>query len=162
MKQFAYLKRGHYLLCAAALAGLTAGAASAQTGEPGVGVNDRQGTFKTVSGQVTVAHGDVRRAAVVGGALSQADRVITGPNSAAAVVLRDGTVLSVSPNSEVDLAQFQFDSTTEDGSLLVKLMQGSLRMITGAIAKTNPAQVKVTTPTTVVGVRGTDFIVETQ
>jgi hypothetical protein len=44
--------------------------------------------------------------------------------------------------------------------VLVSLLRGSLRMATGAIARLKPEQVKVTTPTTVIGVRGTDFIVE--
>ena len=44
--------------------------------------------------------------------------------------------------------------------MLVSLLRGSLRMATGLIAKVKPEQVKVTTPTTVIGVRGTDFIVE--
>ena len=39
-------------------------------------------------------------------------------------------------------------------------LDGSLRMATGLSAKVTPEQVKVTTPTTVIGVRGTDFIVE--
>ena len=44
--------------------------------------------------------------------------------------------------------------------MLVSLLRGSMRMATGLIAKLQPEQVKVTTPTTVIGVRGTDFIVE--
>lgn len=44
--------------------------------------------------------------------------------------------------------------------MLIALAKGSLRLVTGLIAKLRPEQVKVTTPTTVIGVRGTDFIVE--
>ena len=53
----------------------------------------RQGTFKTVQGEVTVVRGNVRSAAVVGSPLMAADRVLTGAKSAAAVTLKDGTVL---------------------------------------------------------------------
>ncbi len=120
----------------------------------------RQGTFKTVQGEVTVVRGDVRSAAVVGGPLMTADRVLTGAKSTAALTLKDGTVLSIGPDSSVDLASFQFDPTTQGGNMLVSLARGTLRVITGIIAKVQPEQVKVTTPTTVIGVRGTDFIVE--
>ena len=120
----------------------------------------RQGTFKTVQGEVTVIRGNVRSAAVVGGALMSADRVLTGPKSTAAFTLKDGTVLAMGPESSVDLASFAFDPTTQDGNMLVTLARGSLRVVTGLIAKLKPEQVKVTTPTTVIGVRGTDFIVE--
>lgn len=120
----------------------------------------RQGTFKTVQGEVTLVRGATRSAAVVGDALHEGDRVLTGSRSAAAVTLTDGTILSIGPDSAVDLAQFRFDPTTQDGNVLVTLLRGSLRVVTGLIAKLKPEQVKVTTPTTVIGVRGTDFIVE--
>lgn len=126
-------------------------------GTPG---DARQGTFKTVQGEVTVVRGNVRIAAVVGGPLNAADRVLTGEKSAAAVTLKDGTVLSIGPSSMVDLSEFSFDATTQDGNVLIALARGSLRVVTGLIAKLKPEQVKVTTPTTVIGVRGTDFIVE--
>lgn len=122
--------------------------------------DQREGTFKTVQGDVTLVRGNARSAAIVGGALQTADRVLTGPASAAAITLRDGTVLSIGPDSAVDLAEFRFDATTHDGNVLIALARGSLRMVTGLIAKLKPEQVKVTTPTTVIGVRGTDFIVE--
>ncbi|MFV0679364.1 FecR domain-containing protein [Ottowia sp.] len=120
----------------------------------------REGTFKTVRGEVTVVRNNTRMAAVVGGGLKTSDTILTGTNSAAAVTLKDGTVLSVGPDSSVDLKDFAFNSTTQDGNVLVNLMRGTLRMATGLIAKVKPQNVKVTTPTTVVGVRGTDFIVE--
>ena len=88
------------------------------------------------------------------------DRILTGAGSAAALTLQDGTVLAIGPDSALDLSQFQFNATTQEGSVLVSLLRGSLRMLTGAIARLKPEQVKVTTPTSVVGVRGTDFIVE--
>ena len=90
----------------------------------------------------------------------EGDRIVSGPKSAAALTLRDGTVLSIGADSTVDLAQFQFEPTTHEGNVLIALAKGSLRLVTGLIAKLRPEQVKVTTPTTVIGVRGTDFIVE--
>jgi len=120
----------------------------------------RDGTFKTVQGDVTVVRENTRVAAIIGGPLHSTDRIQTGPASATAVTLKDGTVLSVGPNTVVDLSAFQFDSTTHEGNVLVNLMRGTMRMTTGLIAKIKPEQVKVVTPTTVIGVRGTDFIVE--
>lgn len=135
-------------------------AARAAAPTPQPGSDGREGTFKTVQGEVTLVRGNVRSAAVVGGALRTTDRILTGTGSAAAVTLKDGTVLSVGPDSVMDLSAFSFNGTTQEGNLLVNLVRGSLRMATGLIAKLKPEQVKVTTPTTVIGVRGTDFIVE--
>jgi hypothetical protein len=124
--------------------------------------NERSGIFKNLEGDVTVIRESRSLPAVPGAALLEGDRIVTGRNSAASVTLLDGTVVSVGPNSSVDLTHFIYDPTSQNGSLLLNLLQGTVRMITGVMGKTNPELIKLTTPTTVVGVRGTDFIVEVQ
>ena len=142
---------------------LACAAASAQETPAYVTPSDeRQGTFKAVKGEVTLVRADVRRAAVVGGGFSSSDRLVTGAGSAASMTLEDGTTLSVGPNSALNLEQFAFDSTTQEGNVAVRLLRGSLRMVTGLIAKLAPERVNVHTPTSVIGVRGTDFIVEAE
>lgn len=122
----------------------------------------RVGTFKLVKGETWIGTGAQRRAPQPGDSLREADSVSTGKNGAASLVLRDGTVITVGPQSRVDLTRFQFDTTTQQGNFLLDLLQGSVRVVTGLLAKVNPELFKVKTPTSVVGVRGTDFIVETQ
>lgn len=156
MSIFSIRARRASLMCALLL---TATAALAQAPANTAG-DQREGTFKAVQGEVTVVRDNARVAALVGGPVMAADRILTGAASATAVTLKDGTVISVGPDSAVDLSQFKFNATTQDGNLLITLVRGTLRMATGAIAKVKPEQVKVTTPTTVIGVRGTDFIVE--
>lgn len=122
----------------------------------------RIGTFKQVQGDAWVGADTARRAAQPGAGVGLADRLSTGPQGAATLTLKDGTVLTMGPNTVMDLRQFQFDGTTQQGSLLLDLLRGSVRVVTGLLAKMNPELFKVQTPTSVVGVRGTDFIVETQ
>ncbi|WP_286601135.1 FecR family protein [Variovorax sp. J22P240] len=100
------------------------------------------------------------RGATPGDAVEPIDRIVTGADSGASMVLRDGTSLVVGPSSRLDLKQFHFDSTTQDGGMLVSLLRGSMRMITGLIGKTHPDAVRVETQTAVIGIRGTDFIVQ--
>jgi len=95
-----------------------------------------------------------------GGAVAEADQVQTDATGSAVLLLRDGTTIAVGPNTKVDLTRFQFDSTTQQGNLAVRVLQGSIRMVTGLLGKTQPDNVKVTTPASTVSVRGTDFIVE--
>ena len=123
---------------------------------------ERSGTLKNVEGEVTLVREGRNLPAIPGGALREGDRIVTGRNSAAAATLQDGTVLSVGPNSSLDLTHYVFEPVSQNGSLLVNLLQGTVRMVTGIMGKTNPELIKLTTPTTVVGVRGTDFIVEAQ
>jgi hypothetical protein len=125
--------------------------------------DDRQGTIKTVHGEVALVQGQTRRAAVEGGPVRQGEQIVTGADSSAAVTLRDGTVVSVGPNSAAELSQYRFNPTTDDGNIALALLKGSLRVVTGLIthgrSENDPARVKVTTPTAVIGIRGTDVIV---
>lgn len=132
----------------------------AQTATPATEVQ-RVGTFKQVQGEAWIGVADARRAPTPGDGLREAERVSTGQTGAATITLKDGTVLTLGPNTTVDLNQFQFDATTQKGNFALDLLQGSIRVVTGLLARINPDLFKVTTPTAVVGVRGTDFIVET-
>lgn len=120
----------------------------------------RSGTFKAAEGDVAVIRARLRSRPVPGTALDEGDRIVTGESGSAVVTLRDGTVLTVGPNAVVDLSRFSFEPTTQRGQFLVNLMEGSIRVVTGLLARINPELFKVHTPTSVVGVRGTDFIVE--
>lgn len=133
------------------------GAVAGSADTPG---DARQGTFKTVQGEVRRVHDGTASPATVGDPLWEGDRIETGPRSAAAIMVRDGSVLSVGPESRFELTRFDFEPTTQDGNLLLTFARGTLRVVTGLIAKLRPERVRVTTPTTVIGVRGTDFIVE--
>lgn len=160
MKNFLNILGGLALLGATAIA--QAQAPQQQPATPAAAVADLQAGFvKSVRGDVQLlgAAGTTRTAAA-GDALGAVDRIVTGPDSSAAVVLRDDTTLVVGPSSRLDLKEFHFDSTTRDGGLLVSLLRGSMRMITGLIGKTNPDAVRVETQTATIGIRGTDFIVQ--
>jgi hypothetical protein len=126
-----------------------------------VPAEERAGMLKSVRGDVQLLSGSGgTRTARAGDAVAPIDRVVTGADAAASLVLRDGTTIVVGPSSRLDLKQFHFDATTQDGGLLVSLLRGSLRMITGLIGKSHPDAVRVETQTAVIGIRGTDFIVQ--
>ena len=147
---------GLVLACASAstLAQTTPSPAKAQA-------EARAGVLKSVRGDVRLLATDgSTRTARSGDAVAPIDRIVTGADSGASVVLRDGTKLVVGPSSRLDLKQFHFDSTTQEGGMLVSLLQGSARMVSGLIGKTHPEAVRVETPTAVIGIRGTDFIVQ--
>lgn len=98
------------------------------------------GFIKSVQGEVHVlsAGGDTRLAKP-GDRVSPIDRISTGPASAAS----SGAACRARHWSSalirrLDLKQFHFDSTTQDGGLLVSLLRGSLRMVSGLIALSQP------------------------
>lgn len=121
---------------------------------------DKAGTAKVITGDVRVVNAKGERALASGDAVYAQDRIIAGKQSAGSVVLRDGTTLVLSENSQVTVQNFAFNATTQEGNMLIDLLQGTLRVVTGLIAKLNPEAIQIKTKTVSVGVRGTDFIVE--
>jgi hypothetical protein len=120
------------------------------------------GVAKIVAGDVRVSDAQGEHALKSGDAVFENTRLIAGKQGTASVVLRDGTTLVISENSQFEISKFTFDATTQNGSILVNLLQGSMRMLTGLIAKINPEAIQVKTKTLSVGIRGTDFIVNTE
>ena len=137
-------------------------AAAPVAATPVVAVTRQTGFLKTLKGSVQLleAPGAAARPAQAGDALLPGGRITTGPDSAASLVLRDGSTLVVGPSSQVELKAFSFDATTHEGNLLASLLKGSLRMITGLLGKSHPEAVRIETQFAFVGVRGTDFIVQ--
>jgi hypothetical protein len=120
------------------------------------------GIAKIVTGDIRVSDTQGEHALKSGDAVFENTRLIAGKQSSASVVLRDGTTLVLSENSQFNIQKFTFDATTQDGGMLINLLQGSMRMLTGLIAKINPDAIQVKTKTLSVGIRGTDFIVDTE
>lgn len=135
--------------------------AAAATTAARLAIPDGQdGVFQAVSREVTVVHGSSRSAALVGNPIQAGDRILTGPQSAAALALRDGTRLSIGPSTRLELTQFLYESKTGSGNLLLTLVRGTVRVVTGSIARVHPDQFKLVTPTAVIASRSADFIVE--
>ena len=72
----------------------------------------------------------------------------------------DNTRFAVGPNSQVSVSQFQYDRTRQTGAFVTQVDRGSLAVVSGKIAKSGRDAMKVRTPNTLLGVRGTKFIVE--
>ena len=57
------------------------------------------------------------------------------------------------------LERFEFDPTTSEGRFDARLRRGTLAVVSGRIAKKSPQAMTVRTPSAVLGVRGTEFVV---
>lgn len=133
-------------------------AAAIASGAAGAG--EAAGMVKVVKGTVSIEREGKRQAASVGMPVEVADRVRTGADGSVGVTLRDNTLLSAGPNSLVVIEKFAFDNTTQDGHMSVGIRRGTLSVASGKIAKKTPESVDFHTPTSVLGVRGTEFVVE--
>lgn len=78
-------------------------------------------------------------------------------NGKTAIEFIDETRVDVTANSKLVIDEFVYDPNTSKGSLALKASFGTVRYASGQIAKNSRQNVKISTPTAVVGVRGTDF-----
>ncbi|MFM0200739.1 FecR domain-containing protein [Paraburkholderia fungorum] len=122
--------------------------------------DDAAGVVKTLKGAVQIERAGGSSGAAIGSEVYGSDRIVTGPESSVGITLRDTTQLSAGANTILDLNKFAFNTTTHDGVLDATVKRGSLAVISGKLAKANPDAVRFSTPTTTLGVRGTEFIIE--
>ncbi len=99
-----------------------------------------------------------RRALAQGDAVEEEERIITGDKSFAVLQFVDGAKVTVRPNSILDIKEYRYNGSDENAATL-SLVQGGLRIITGAMTKAEPESFKVETPVALMGVRGTEFTV---
>jgi hypothetical protein len=125
-----------------------------------VSVANDVGQIKVMAGTVHLEREGKRFPAQVGMAVRQSDSLITGVDGTAGVTFTDNSLLSVGPNSTLAIDRYAFDSTTHAGQFDASLKKGSLAVVSGKIVKQSPGAMRVHTPTSIMGVRGTEFAVK--
>ena len=135
------------LLLVSALLLLVSGPARAQT---------VAGSFQSVSGPVQIQRtggGTIGAASGVG--VNVGDRIVTGVNGHAVIILNDQSRLDLGPGSSITLDQYTISGGTT--STRVSLFSGVLRSLVNASSGGAPADYQVHTPNAVAAVRGTKF-----
>ncbi len=121
---------------------------------------------KEVPAQLLSAFGDVRIAgkpAAAGASFNVGDTLRTGESSTAVVQLADGSHVKLAPNTEGRLDEqrrFQLKATAaavDDGLVAtsLRLLSGSVEVFASKVLRARPLE--VSTPTAVIGVRGTVY-----
>jgi hypothetical protein len=124
--------------------------------------DEAAGKVKLPTGEVTIVRNGAAIAATPSMDLMAADKIITGPESAVGIVMRDGTLLSLGPKSIFQLGEFHFDPVKHDGNMFISLLKGSMRFVTGMLGKRHPEAVSIRVHTATIGIRGTDFVVSAE
>jgi hypothetical protein len=138
------------LMLAVCLLGLTP--ALAQDAEP-----VRAGRVELVDGEVRFhdAKGVARKPAP-GDPLYQGESIVTGKDGEVHLEMEDGGLIAIRPNSNLSITDFKAEGVAETDRIGLKLLQGTLRSISGWIAKARPASYTIRTPNATIGIRGTD------
>ena len=110
-----------------------------------------------LSGVLTVrqANGSTKLLAVKS-QVEQGDTLITETNTFARLKFTDASEVVLRPASEVRVDKFSFDENKPDNdSLVINMLKGGMRTVSGLIGKRNRDVVKYVTPTATIGIRGT-------
>ena len=118
------------------------------------------GRIKSNVGPVSIQRAGTMIAAKPGQTLEQGDVVVTGKTGRVGIAFLDNTRMALGPNSKITLNEFSYDRSRQTGTFLTSVNRGSLGVVSGNIAKSKRDAMRVRTPTSMLGVRGTKFVVE--
>lgn len=112
----------------------------------------------SADGRILSYEGDVR----VNGApitaatqLKREDTITTAPDASVRIVLSDNSVLDLDGASEILLSDYSFDPSSPEGNTSkVSVLAGTLRYVSGRIAKDDPEDISFTAGNSTIGVRG--------
>ena len=116
--------------------------------------------IKQTTGTAFVQRGGQQIKAAPGVQLQQGDKLVTGKDGRISATFVDNTRFAVGPNSNIGVSEFQYDRTRQKGTMTTQVDRGSLAVVSGKIAKSGKDSMKVRTPNTLLGVRGTKFIIQ--
>ena len=92
----------------------------------------------------------------IGSGVEMNDTIVTA-KAKAKLTFEDNTTVNITEQSKLVVDDFVYDPNKGSGKLAMKVVMGTARYASGQIAKTNPQNVAVNTPTATIAVRGTDF-----
>jgi hypothetical protein len=118
------------------------------------------GRVKIAMGDAKIFRNNAAIAATPGLGLKKGDVLTTGRNGRIGVTFNDNSRFSAGPNSRIAVEDFDYDSTTQNGKFVTNVNKGTVAIVSGQIAKSNKNAMRVRTPTALLGVRGTRFVVE--
>ena len=114
------------------------------------------GSVTEASGTAIIKRGKDTIQIVKGTEIKTNDKVET-KNGKVKIVFKDDTNVTVTESSSLVIDDFVYDPKSGAGKLGLKAAAGTVRYVSGSIAK-DPKNVKINTPTASIAVRGTDFV----
>jgi hypothetical protein len=118
------------------------------------------GVVKTVKGVATVTTAGQVLKAQPGTPLHQGSELRTEADASLGVIFGDNTLMSFGPNTELTVEEYLYEPAAGRLKLAARMSKGTLNYVSGAIAKLQPEAVTVKTPSGLIGVRGTQFLLK--
>ena len=116
---------------------------------------DEIGAVVRVQGVALASSPEGERVLAAGDGLSFGETVSTGEGARLELRFADGTGLTLGESAEIALDSFVYEPG--GGSFDLDVLAGAFALVTGDIGKADPEAVRVTTPVSTIGIRGTSF-----
>lgn len=126
----------------------------------GAALAEPAGQIKRLQGEVTIVRNQQVIVATPGLEVEAKDRLRTGKDGSVGLTTTDNSLISLGPNSQLVIERYAFNQQTQDGNIAVRFLKGSFAVISGLLAKAQPAKTQFNTPTATIGIRGTEFVVK--
>jgi hypothetical protein len=131
--------------------GFAGGQSAAQDARP-----QAIGAVSRIQGEAIGTNGTARRPLGLNSSVFLNDVVSTGDAARLEVTFTDNTRLTLGETAKLTLDSYVFDSAAGSGTIKFGLV-GAFRFVSGQVSKFASADVRVTTPVAIVGIRGTEF-----
>ncbi len=90
--------------------------------------------------------------------VQEGDTLSTEQETYARIKFADGAEVVLRPGSQLKVAAYAYDQTKpESDNILLNMLKGGLRAVTGLVGKRNRDAVNIATTTATIGIRGTHF-----
>jgi len=119
-------------------------------------VRGAAGQVTEITGPTQITRGSDKIIAALKTGIESNDKVET-LNSKTGITFADETHVTISEHSKLLVDDFVYDPKSSSGKIGLKAPLGTVRYFSGKIAHNNRNNVKVSTPTASIAVRGTDF-----
>jgi len=106
---------------------------------------------------IAVSTDGVKRALAVKSSLYRADTIKTGRRGRLQMMFDDNTLVSLGPNSDMQIEAYQWDSDKKTGEMKTRVNEGVFRIMGGAITQSAPQNFNTETPAGTIGIRGSMY-----
>ncbi len=114
------------------------------------------GAVSRIQGEANGTNGGATRPLSLNSSVFPNDVVSTGDAARLEVTFADNTRLTLGEKARLTLDTYVFDPAAGSGAIKFDLA-GAFRFVSGQLSKLASADVRVTTPVAIVGIRGTEF-----
>lgn len=122
------------------------------------GSKDPVGSVIALRGDVKAenASGDSRKLSLKS-PIYREDTIKTGKRGRSQIMFTDNTIVSLGRNSEMQIAEYEFNPEEKTGKMKTKVTEGVFRIMGGSITKVAPEKFTTETPAATIGIRGSMY-----